>query len=456
MSRHTDFVVESSADQKTEASSSTTKKKLVRRGSIVQRTMEDMRRSFATNGSTSIVSTTTASTASTKPSDDQKPKTARAVEAPSFRDLLEASIAAADADESSSSSTIDLTKDSQSKKKGEPAPKKRKKSSGEPRKSVNEWLGVVELARRTRVHSVTCVDPGTRNCAIMRMEFHPQMRITHVHVLDLYEECRAYESRSSNTLNRGGEYSIDALLFALGQYVEEQARAPDGCFNSSMTLVEEQSFGRDMARVEATIVAVINSVFAPLRLTEQFRVPRGQVFSSRSAKSCYRPFFPDLPASEIAKIGSKGRRPFGMGDSRGDKIAEAQRLYNKKNAIANGSLILSKDRIAEVVPRANLSDADQTRVMRAKSDDLYDTLFMCLYFASCYLFYYNKILVKSAAGEEVRLSAIAAPPQRLHNCYQEVFELCAAIGTPRDSVQLLVDKLLTGSGVSIDVAPIQK
>jgi len=423
--------------------------------------MAEMREAFAQSSvavpnKIAVASSATASTADTKTTVEQKKK--RVLSIDDDDDV--------DDKATGSDSTIDLTVDEKDKSTTTAATTSQTKqpAAKKPRQSINEWLGLTELARRTGLHSCTCVDPGTRNLALMRMEFYPTLRITHVRVLDLNKICANYEAEKQVSLSRSGEYTIDAQLYALVRYIAKEAQAENGCFNSSMVLIEEQSFGRDMARVEAGMAAALNSLLKPFKLTPRNLVPRAQIISSRSWHTCYRPFFPDLPKSSAPDEKKRSfKRAFGMGDVRGDKAAEAQRQFNKRNAIENGRLIIAQHRIADVVPAANMTEEDQIRVLRAKSDDLYDVLFMCLYFGSSYLHFYNKVLLKSRGklgeGDDDELvgdtpfSVTAAPPQRPHNCYQELFELCAAIGTPRDNVQALVNKLLAGTGETIAVQP---
>ena len=414
--------------------------------------MEDMRASFAKS---SVVATTkaaadnrsssTASTADTNVRAEQKPLV---VGEDGIIDLTDGANGGGgtvvkdedDDDDEKTQTTSEERKSSKKKRK-----KSAKESSETPQKSVNEWSGLVEMARRTGLHSVTTVDPGTRNFALMRVEFYPTICITHVRVLDLDVLARDYQNGSATKLERGGGFTIDAQLFALQRYIAVETRAQNGCFNSSMVLVEEQHFSRDMARIDACIAATINSITPPHYINSYNIIPRCQIINPRSVKACYRLFFPPLEA------GGGGAGAFGMGDVGGGTKEKREHAYNKANAKRWGRLILAQSRIEEVVPAANMTDRDQIRVLRAKSDDLYDTLFMALYFGSCYLFNYNKIIDQN--GSE-RFSALAAPPQRPHNCYQEVFEMCAAIGTPIADVQKILDTVLEKTGSKITVQPL--
>lgn len=441
MSRHTDFV---GGPAKIAALHSDPKKKDSAkrpRGSIVQRTMEDMRASFQKSSVVATTRSAVASASDTKKTTEQKPLVA---DDDGVVDLTEKQTSTkrvidSDDEEPSEKGTKKKRKTSRAVKPKEPPPP-----------SINEWHGLVELARRTGAHSVTTVDPGTRNFALMRMEFYPVIHITHVKVLELDALCRDVENYNSLLLGEDGNYPIDAQLFALRNYIIKETRERDGCFNSSMVLVEEQHFSRDMARIDACIAATINSTTTPL-IISQNNVPRCQVINPRSVKACYRRFFPPLERGE-----SSGA--FGMGDVRNNAHAQREHNHNKMNAKKWGSLILSQKRIGDVVPAANMTDADQIRVLRAKSDDLYDALWMALYFGSCYLFNFNKIIEerKKKSGLEPELfPVLAAPPQRPHNCFQEIFEVCAAIGTPLADVQQLLDKV-TGKAYSIVAKPLKK
>ena len=337
-------------------------------------------------------------------------------------------------DESSSSSTVDLTHaNSQSKSSAaEPVPQR-------SRSTVNEWLGLVELARQTGLHSVTTVDPGTRNFALCRLEFYPSVRLTHFRVLDLSVLCQAMEAADDRLALRSAADTVDAQAFALGDYIRREALAPSGCFNSSIVLIEEQSFSRDMARIEECVRATVNSVLPLRTLNANNKIPSAQLFSSRSVKSCYRPFFPDV-APSLSYQTSQRRQAFAMGDSRRDSGAEQQRLFNKKNAIRYGQLILPQSELARVIPAANLTEFDRSRVLKSKSDDLYDTLFMALYFGSSHLHHYAKLI---RANSSETLSAFVSPPQRPLNCWEEVIEFCKAVGTPRKDVEQLFAALVS-------------
>jgi hypothetical protein len=363
-------------------------------------------------------------------------------------------ISLVDDDGDASDSTVDLTKNASTSSAPPPLPakqKKRKRGPNDPmpapRKSLNEWLTVSKLAEATGVHSVTTVDPGTRNFALMRVEFFPVYRITHVRVLDLHELCDEYEETWGCKLSNGSGHTIDAMMVALQAYIEQETLAPNGCFNSSMTLVEEQSFSREMTRVEQCVHAVVNAFKDPVRVGA-CSVPPCQVMSAKSYHSLYRPFFPDFDFTGWAPT---KKRPFGMGDANRNERSEKQRLFNKENSVKYGSLILSQARVHLVLPPANLTEADRKRVLKRKCDDMFDTMWMMLYFASTYLAFYNKKNREFEQGKYEPFLVTAAPLQRPHNCWEEVFELCAALGTPSDNVQKLVDKLLVGSGEKITV-----
>lgn len=360
-----------------------------------------------------------------------------------------------DDDIANSDSTIDLTREQPAAAAATTTTMASTADSKQPRVTVNAWLGLIELARQTGLHSVTAVDPGTRNFALCRVEFYPHIRLTHVRVLDLNVLCQAMETADDTLVLRSAlGYTIDAQAYALGDYIRREALAPNGCFNSSVVLIEEQSFSRDMARIEECVRATVNAVLPRRTLNACNKIPAGQLFSSRSVKSCYRPFFPDIDPSQIKRTykssSSSKRTAFGMGDSNRDSAAEQQRLLNKKNAIRFGQLILPQSELERVIPAANLTDFDRSRVLKAKSDDLYDTLFMTLYFGSSHLHHYAK-LIRANTAETV--SAFVSPPQRPLNCWEEVFEFCKAIGTPRENVEQLLAALMaydTGSAAVVE------
>lgn len=329
--------------------------------------------------------------------------------------------------------------------------------------SINEWPGFAAVARVSTISSVTCVDPGTRNLAIMRMEFLPTIRITHVHVIDLdqlrrHNQALEPEVRLIGTNAKSGskESTMQSRLYVLAKYVKEQA-GNGGCFDSDMCLVEEQSFDRVMARVESTIVSVFNGVKPVIRLLEQDggSVPAGRSITARTVKTCYRPLFPKLPsepsiagASSTTSGSSAGSRRgvlFGVGDAHRTGESSKQRLFNKRNAIKFGTLIVPQKAFERLVPAANLTAEDIDRLKKRKMDDLYDTLFMCSYFLSTWMFEYYKIRRR---GSSRPLPAHESPGQRQNNRFEELIEICGALGSDRYDAQLLIDAL-TGEAVQL-------
>lgn len=339
-----------------------------------------------------------------------------------------------------------VSKKAKSKAKG--SPKKPKKAQA-PRKTINDWPGLEEVARVAGIHSVTTVDPGTVNCAVMRMEF-PSMRITHARVLDLRRLCELLEEQSptiklnSATAGAREDYSLQAKLYALGEYVKRECK-DGGIFDSDSCLVEEQSFDRAMARVESTIVGTFNLFKPPIVVIEGMAGgtwTAARTVTARCVKTCYRPLFPLTIAPRPPRGRSNGRgggRAFGMGDVHHSGQQEAQRRAHKKAAIKYGSYICPQSRFERVVPPENFTEDDRKRLSARKMDDLYDTLFMCLYFASTLLFQAYKCRKR---GYSRAMPAFEVPSQRPRSNYEEVIHACAALGSEPDCVQLLINALM--------------
>ena len=334
------------------------------------------------------------------------------------------------------------------------------------RETINTWPDVETVANTAGVRSVTCVDPGTRNLAIMRMEYHPRIRITHARAIDLHVLCADYE-RTNPTVRlrtgREGEYSMQSEMFALREYVRrEGAHGSGGCFESDMCLIEEQSFDRLMARVEATIVTAFESVCAnPMIVVlpgaDGGTIPAAQMVTARSVKACYRPLFPltqpekpkrhvrkedydsdDSDDSEDMEARPKAKkRPFGVGNVHASN--DQQRRLHKRQAIKYGSLLVPPEALLRLIPAANLTAYDRERLAKSKMDDIYDTLFMCMYFISTYVFQFYKCRVR---GFSRPLPAFETPPQRPHAAYEELIEIAAAVGTDRDALQQIIDALI--------------
>lgn len=331
--------------------------------------------------------------------------------------------------------------------------KRRRKASSEPRASINDWPGLDKLAEVSRISSVTCVDPGTANLAVIRFEFLPTFRMTHAKVLNL--SVLATELEHKNPLfrlrsNRGveameqeGEFTMQAKLAALRLYVAQEAEKPGGLFNSDFLLVEEQSFDRLMARVESTIIAVYESVrgsqFTVLENSTGGTVGRAQVATARSVKSYFRPLFPPVSADRVAssKRRSSSARPFGMGDSHNGE-SEAQRREHKRNSMKYGSMLIPQHQFGLLVPPENISSYDRQRLRENKMDDLYDTLFMAMYFVSSTMFTIYKIRTN---GVSRALPAYETLPPRPETKYEELTELANVVGTESYELQLLYEAL---------------
>jgi hypothetical protein len=295
------------------------------------------------------------------------------------------------------------------------------------------WPGMRLIAHTAGVHSVTCVDPGTRNLAIMRMQFYPSLEITHATVVDLHQLCAQMEvdKKDIRLRSEGGAidrssvqralateptYMLDTLLFALTNYVKEQS-VGGGIFNSDMLFVEEQSFDRVMARVEATLVSAYNvckddDQIIRILPGEGASIARAQTITANSVKACYAPFFP-----LVAKDESEPKTAFGVGDAHRGRDSK-QRQMNKKMVTKFGSLILPQDRIGLVVEK--LPVVDQERFAKKKMDDIYDVLFMCGYAFSTYIL---SIAKTKSRGVSRSMPLHQTFPQRLNSCFEELREM---------------------------------
>jgi len=296
------------------------------------------------------------------------------------------------------------------------------------------------MVRVTGINSVTSVDPGTVNCAIMRMEFGACTRITHAKVLNMDDLCKDYEASAPLVhLNGGG--TTERRLFAYERFVMAELK-PGGCFHSDMLLVEDQSFDRNMARVEAVTLALFNSHRPMVRLNEHCEFAPGHAITGRSVKAAYRPFFPKLDGTVMSEAEAAresrtdNNTAHGVGQAHGSNDGK-QRALNKKNAVKYGALICTQKRMLEIVP--NLTSRDRERLSKGQQHDLYDCLFFCTYFASSVLFYVYKLRRDKADAKQ--LGALDKAPQRPRNRWQEIVEICHDLGTPLVNVETLLDVL---------------
>lgn len=308
-----------------------------------------------------------------------------------------------------------------------------------PRNKINDWPGLRTLVENgIGVKSVTAVDPGTRNLAVMRMEFTPAARITHIKVWDLDELCKEYEATNPH-MRLGGGGTIEPRMYVLEKAVARECER-GGCFASDMLLCEDQSFDRIMARVEATIVSTFNARRPAIRVTTTSEIPAGQIFDSRSVKACYRPLYPKLAGGgggdddddDDERIHNDNNSSFGIGQAHANQRNNKQREENKRNAKKYGSMICPQARLAEIVP--NLTDSERKRLLKGQMHDVYDCLFACCYWASCYLFHFYKL---RRDEPNAVVGPFAKPKQRPRNRWQELIEIASDLGTPKSSIDTL-------------------
>jgi hypothetical protein len=288
------------------------------------------------------------------------------------------------------------------------------------RAQINEWVGLPTLVRETGLRSVTCVDPGTRNCAVSRIVFTPKTRITHAKVIDMDELIVDYEARHPTVHLSASSGVTEKRLFAWQEFVRHEMQ-PGGCFDSDVLLCEDQAhiFDPVMGRVEAVTVALFNAQRPPINVTSASALPAGQIITARSIKACYRPLFPEL----------------GDGASAAD-----QRLENKKNAKKYGALIVPQKRLAEIVE--NLTERDRKRLAKAQMHDFFDCFFMSTWFVSCFMF--NVYKLRRDRPDADNVGAFDKPPQRSRNRWQELIEIAHDLGTPAANIETLMT-VLTGA-----------
>jgi hypothetical protein len=283
----------------------------------------------------------------------------------------------------------------------------------------NDWPGIAALVKATGVKSVTTVDPGTRNCAVARIEFRPKTCITHAKVIDMDELVKDYEAEHPEVHLGVSNGVTERRLFVWQAYVRHEMMR-GGCFDSDALLVEDQAhiFDPVMGRVEAVTIALFNAERPAIRATSASVIPSGQLVNSRSVKALYRPLFPPLP---------------------GAPTDAEQRLENKRNAKKYGTLICPQKRLLEIVE--HLTARDRARLSKAQMHDFYDCFFMMGWFVSCFLFNLHKLARDEPNANDV--GAFDKPPQRPRNKWQELIEFCFDLGTPAANVEALMT-ILTG------------
>lgn len=305
-------------------------------------------------------------------------------------------------------------------------------------KNINAWRPIPEMARDCGVHTVTFVDPGTRNLAVLRVEYCPVVRITHCIRQDLNKLAHTMSvtgDQPSMMRSETKTFTDREALYALQSWVTKELE-PGGMFCSDMLYVEDQAFDDTMARVEATILALFNAKTRPHRLLDQpgGSIAAGQVMSARGWKSAYRPLFPLLRRADHPVARAPKRKFMRMnGRSAHDS---AQHTANKRAAIKYGKLLVPK--FLPLIDAENLTSEVRASLEGRKCDDLYDTLFMAVFFAGTHLHHFQKIVRR---GFSAPLPFCKAPPQRASSRFEEVLEMGVYLGATKEHMAQLIAAL---------------
>lgn len=307
----------------------------------------------------------------------------------------------------------------------------------------SRWVSVSDMCTAMGIDgNFTGVDIGTVNMGIIQIScIGSSIRILDWKLLNLSELCKKIETDNPQELfaTGVGAYGNESHCHCLYKWVCEQSRN-NGIFDSSVVIIEAQSFSREMKAIQTAIhCAVIQSkpailvrLNAPgLDLREANFVSPAHIVSANSVKTCYSAFFPRVTGT------SKPSSAFGMGDAYrnnngnpDDSVGSAQYRANKKNAVKYGAMLISVDKIISTL--GTKITADEAQVLRKKKrDDIYDALWIVLYGIETWL---PQIYGRRIRGMGAKNTMYGALAQRRYRTCDAMFEFAAGIGTSAENV----------------------
>ena len=313
-----------------------------------------------------------------------------------------------------------------------------------------KWVPVHEMCRVMQLDGkFTAVDVGRVNMGIIQISCtDKKMTILDWKLCDLNKLCQKFEEENPQELfaTGVGAYSNEAHCHCLAKWVAQQSKN-NGIFDSSMVIIEAQSFSKEMAKIQQAIntALILSKPSVMIRindpelggeyLREANFVSPAQIVSANSVKTCYSAFFPRVTqtqSSYYANNPSKERRAHGMGDFQNDnEVTSTQYKENKKNAVKYGQMLISIDTIIDMVG-AKMT-ADEKKTFRSKKkDDIYDALWIVLYAIECWL---PAAYSRRVRGMGAKNTMYGAMPQPRYRTFDAMFEFADNVHTSQEGIE---------------------
>ncbi len=324
----------------------------------------------------------------------------------------------------------------------------------------SKWVPVNEMCRVMGIDgNFTAVDVGRVNMGIVQVSCgERKMKILDWKLLDLNELCKKFETENPQELfaTGVGAYSNEAHCHCLAKWIAAQSKN-NGIFDSSLVVIEAQSFSREMKAIQQTIntalilckpsimVRVNDPELGGEYLREANFVSPAQVVSANSVKSCYSAFFPRVTQTQTAYYAenpSMKRRAHGMSDFQNDNdVMSKQYKENKKNAVKYGSMLITVDKIIESIG-AKMTDAAKKTFKSKKKDDIYDALWIFLYAIECWL---PAVYSRRIRGMGAKNTMYGAMPLPRYRTFDAMFEFAESVNTPAECIEALREAMAKSS-----------
>jgi len=318
-------------------------------------------------------------------------------------------------------------------------------------RSTTKWTKVREMCQEMQLDgNFTAVDVGRVNMGIVRINCSGARIVLKNWMLinlDTLSSEVEKENPQKKFKDSAGRYSNEDHCHVLYEWVCQQSRG-DGIFDSSVVLIESQSFTREMKALQTAIhLAVVHSKpsimvrlnnpeLGPIGIREANFVSSAVIVSANSVKTCYAPFFPRVTetlAAAKAKNPGKKFKAFGHAEANRDPDDnvnnQKQYAQNKKNSVLFGQQLISVDRIIELLPR--MSDDQKKRFRAAKKDDIYDALWIVLFGIESWL---PALYSRRERGYGADSTMYGAVPQRRYRTCDAMFEFAESVGTSEETI----------------------
>ena len=315
-----------------------------------------------------------------------------------------------------------------------------------------KWVPVNEMCRFMELDGkFTAVDVGRVNMGIIQISCsEKKMKILDWKLLDLNKLCQKFEEENPQELFATGVgiYSDESHCHCLAKWVAAQSKN-NGIFDSSMVIIEAQSFSKEMAKIQQAIntALILSKPSVMIRtndpelggeyLREANFVSPAQISSANSVKTCYSTFFPRVTETQstyYANNPSKVRKAHGMGDFQNDnEVTSSQYKANKKNAIKYGQMLISIDKILALLD-SKMTDDEKNNFRSKKKDDIYDALWIVLYSIECWL---PAAYGRRVRGMGAKNTMYGAMPLPRYRTFDAMFEFAESIGTPQNAIDSL-------------------